>query len=171
MIKKNSGLTLLECLIVIALSCILLFSAAMAYQTFIDKNRLSMLVDQFTDALEYARDAAITTQSTVAFCPRNKDETCGSNWQNGQLIVDEKNQSVLRVLSAIPNQYHLYWRSTLGDSSELRWRATGFTRGQQGSFFICADQSHHAMSAQLIILRTGRLRVVMGKIAGCRMTK
>ena len=167
MIKKNHRLTLIECLIVITLSCILLFSAAMAYREFISKNQLSTLVNQFTDALEYARDAAITTQSTVAFCPRNKDETCGSNWQNGQLIVDEKNKNVLRELPAMPSQYRLYWRSTLGDSSELRWRATGFTRGQQGSFLICADQSHHAVSAQIIILRTGRLRVVMGKIAGC----
>src|SRR3990167_3099997 len=160
MIKKNHGLTLIECLIVITLSCILLFSAAMAYREFISKNQLSTLVNQFTDALEYARDAAITTQSTVAFCPRNKDETCGSNWQNGQLIVDEKNKNVLRELPTMPSQYRLYWRSTLGDSSELRWRATGFTRGQQGSFLICADQSHHAVSAQIIILRTGRLRVV-----------
>lgn len=167
MIKKIIGLTLLECLIVMALSCILLFSAVTAYQTFIRKNQLSTLVDQLTDAMEYARDAAITLQTTITFCPKNNDEQCGSHWQQGQLIIDERNQHRLRELPAIPNQYHLYWRSTLGDSGSLRWRSDGFTRGQQGSFLICAPAHHLGVSAQIIILRTGRLRVLIGKIAGC----
>ena len=167
MIKKTNGLTLIECLIVIALSCILLFSAAMAYQKFVNKNQLNTLVEKLSDALEYARDEAITSQSTISFCPKNEDETCGSDWQNGQLILDEKNKQVLRVLPPTPNQYHLTWCSTLGDSSELRWRSDGFTRGQQGSFFICERKAHQKLSAQIIVLRTGRLRVVMGEIPGC----
>lgn len=168
--KNLYGLTLLECLIAIAISCILLFSAITAYQTWMQKNQLTTLVDQFTDALEYARDSAITLQSTIIFCPDHGDGTCGSHWSAGQIIMSEKNQRVLRILPAMPNQYHLYWRSTLGDSTELRWRTDGFTRGQQGSFLICSSQQHHAKSAQIIILRTGRLRVVMGKITACQMT-
>lgn len=167
MMQKNNGLTLLECLIAIAISCILLFSAITAYQTWVRKNQIKTLVDQFTDALEYARDSAITLDSTIVFCPDHGDGACGSHWTAGQLMMNEKNQKVLRILPAMPNPYHLYWRSTLGDSSKLRWRANGFTRGQQGSFLICSSQQHHAKSAQIIILRTGRLRVVIGKIAGC----
>jgi type IV fimbrial biogenesis protein FimT len=168
--KNSVGLTLLECVIVIAVSAILLFSVAIVYRTFIQKNRLSVLVDQLTDALEYARDVAITTQSTITFCPKNKDEQCGSHWQRGQLIEDEKNAHVFRVLPSMPKQYHLYWRSTLGESDSLRWRSDGLTRGQQGSFLICAHQLHHALSAQIILLRTGRLRVHIGKIPDCKMT-
>lgn len=156
--KTNHGLTLLECLLVISISLILLFSASVAYREFVHQNQLSTLVNNLTDALEYARDEAITKHMTVAFCPRNADDRCGSDWQQGQLIIDKKNQRVLRVLPSMPKQYHLSWRSTLGDSADLEWRSDGFTRGQQGSFFICAAKG---LSAQIIILRTGRLRIVI----------
>ncbi len=143
---------------------VLLFSAATAYRAFISKNQLSALVNQFTDALEYARDTAITAHTTVTLCAKGNNDHCGFHWQNGQLILNEKTQHVLRVLSAMPNQYQLLWRSTLGDSDALRWRSDGFTRGQQGSFYICGKK----LSAQIIVLRTGRLRVVTGEIVGCK---
>jgi type IV fimbrial biogenesis protein FimT len=165
MIKKIIGLTLLECIIVMALSCILLFSAIIAYQSFVCKNQLLSLVNQFTDALLFARDEAITLQTTVTFCPKNKDEKCGFDWEKGQLILNSK--KIIRELPATPIIYHVYFSGTLGESTVLRWRADGFTRGQQGSFYFCDLKKHPAASAQIIILRTGRLRVVMGKIAGC----
>jgi len=136
----------------------------MAYREFVHQNQLSTLVNTLTDALEYARDEAITLDTTITLCPKNAEGSCGSNWQQGQLIIDKENQRVLRVLHAMPKQYQLLWKSTLGDSSHLQWRSDGFTRGQQGSFFICATKGP---SAQIIILRTGRLRVVTGKISRC----
>lgn len=153
--QKNAGFTLLECLVVIALSCLFLFSAAFAYREFINKNQLTALVNQFTDALEYARNTAITSGDTIILCPKNKNDSCGLNWQTGQLILDKHNQRVLRLLPAMPEGYRLLWKSTLGDSTQLQWRSDGFTRGQQGSFWFCGRNS----SAQIIILRTGRWRV------------
>jgi type IV fimbrial biogenesis protein FimT len=161
--KTNRGLTLLECLLVISISLILLLSASIAYREFVHHNQLSTLVNNFTDALNYARDEAITKDMTITLCPKNAENNCGSDWQQGQLILD-KDKHVLRILPSMPKQYHLSWRSTLGDSNHLQWRSDGFTRGQQGSFFICATKGR---SARLIILRTGRLRVMTGKIPGC----
>jgi len=129
----------------------------MTYCEFMSRNQLNALVDQLTDALEFARDSAITMHTSVIFRPKNSD------WQNGQLILNNENQNVLRELPAMPSDYHFYWRSTLGDSNQLRWRSSGFTRGQQGSFFICGQ----TQSAQIILLRTGRYRVVYGGSGIC----
>lgn len=164
MMQVMRGLTLIECLVVMAISLILLFSASMAYREFIHQHQLSTLVNDFCDALEYARDEAMTLDTTITLCPKNSADHCGSDWRQGQLIFDTKNQRVLRVLPALPKQYQFKWKSTLGDSSHLQWRADGFTRGQQGSFFICALTGP---SAQIIILRTGRLRRIIGKIPAC----
>ncbi|MCX7120459.1 MAG: GspH/FimT family pseudopilin [Gammaproteobacteria bacterium] len=142
---------------VIALSVILLFSALISYRDFVSRHQLNALIDQLTDSLAFARDAAITMHTEIMFSPKN------ANWQNGYLILNDENQKRLRELPAIPDRYRFYWRSTLGDSGRLRWRSDGFTRGQQGSFFICGK----TQSAQIILLRTGRWRVVRGKIAGC----
>ena len=119
-----------------------------------------------TDSLEFAHESAVTLHTTTVFCPKKDNTSCGTNWQNGQLILDVHNQRVLRILPAIPAGYALDWRSTLGDSADLRFRSDGFTRGQQGSFFIC-NQKNAAFSAKMVILRTGRVRVVTGNIAEC----
>lgn len=166
--KKNLGLTLLECLIAMTLLVILLFSSIASYRYFVAKNQLNELVDQLTDALTYARDQAITSHTTITLCPDQGDMQCGANWQGGLLIWDEKNQRVFRRLPAMPAMFYLKWKSTLNDSVLLRWRSDGFTRGQQGSFYICA-QSDNAPSAQIIILRTGRLRVVISKMTSCHV--
>lgn len=158
---------LLECLVAIMLTGLLLFATISAYYEFTHKNQLSILVNDLTNTLEYARNSAITLHTNIIFCANNGEGACGSNWQNGQLILNENDQKVLRELPLMPSGYHLFWRSTLGDSVALRWRSDGFTRGQQGSFFICGRKDHFASSAQIIILRTGRLRVETGVIAGC----
>lgn len=162
--KRCSGLSLLECVIVLLLSSILLLSSVLSYQFFIGKKQVTALVNQIVSALQYARLTAMTTQTIITFCPQGLQNTCGSQWQHGQLILDEKNQQVFRVLSPLPPHYQLIWKSTLGESDALRWRSNGFTFGQQGSFFICTP---HAESAQIIILRTGRIRTEVGSISAC----
>jgi type IV fimbrial biogenesis protein FimT len=164
MLRKKQGLTLLECMVVIAILLILLFSASMSYRDFIHRHQLSTLVNNLIDNLEYARDEAITLDATITLCPKNAGGRCGLHWQKGQLMLNKSNNHILRVLPKMPQSYRLFWRSTLGDSTTLQWQSNGFTRGQQGSFFICA---RHAPSAQIVILRTGRLRAHIGKIAQC----
>lgn len=149
------------------LTGLLLLASASAYREFTARNQLSILLNDLTDALAYARASAITLHTPIIFCAKGDSNTCGSNWQNGQLILNENNQTVLRVLPPMPNGYRLSWRSTLGASANLRWRSDGFTQGQQGSFFICGRKGHSASSAQIIILRTSRLRVVTGVVSGC----
>lgn len=136
------------------LSIFLLLSVVVSYRQWIIHHQLLSLVNRLKDAIEYARNSAMTLQTTTAFCPKNGD------WQRGQRIVDEQTLDELREFPPMPSHYQLSWRSTLGESTNLRFRSNGFTRGQQGSFFI-NDRDQPTMSAQLIILRTGRLRVVM----------
>lgn len=154
-------------MIVIILLGLLLFATASAYREFTARNQLSTLVNNLTNALDYARASAVTSHTGITFCADGGDGMCGSNWHNGQLILNDNNHRVLRSLPPIPNGYRLFWRSTLGESADLRWRSDGLTRGQQGSFFICTRKGHFVSSAQIIILRTSRWRVVTGVVSGC----
>lgn len=164
--NNTHGFTLFECLIVIALCSILIFSALISYRTFFSDNQLTILTDTLEDVLHYARYAAITIRTDIKLCARDPDNTCGSDWQNGQLVINANNARVLRVFSALPKQFQLFWESTLGESADLEWNPDGFTHGQQGSFFICA-RDKAALSAKIIILRTGRLRSETGHFAQC----
>lgn len=145
----------------------MLLSSVAAYRRFIEKNQLTSMVNNIVSALQFARFTAMTSQRTITFCARGIDNQCGSNWQRGQIIVDEKKKTALRYVDALSSRYQLRWKSTLGESDALRFRANGFTWGQQGSFLICNKTKSPAPSARIVILRTGRLRSERGKIAGC----
>lgn len=146
---------------------ILLLSSVVGYRAFIEKNQLTTIVNTLVSVLQFARLEAMVSHHTITVCPRGRDNQCGLNWQQGQIILDEKNKTVLRYMAALPSHYQLRWKSTLGETHALRFCANGFTRGQQGSFLICNKEKPPALSARIVIVRTGRLRSEMGKIAGC----
>ena len=138
----------------ITLTAFLLCSVVLSYRRWMIHYQLTAFVVRFADALNYAENAAIASQSTIVFGPKN------ANWQRGQVIFEKHTSRLLLALPPIPTEYRLIWASTLGESQSLQFRSNGFTRGQQGSFFIRLV-AHKHISARLIILRTGRVRVVM----------
>lgn len=152
---------------VLSILCLFFSAAAMSYQTFIRRNQLYFLIETITSNLAFAQNEAISLHTTIAFCPKGEKGTCGFDWSQGQLIVNARDNTVLRELPTLPQRFQLDWKSSLGKSSELLWRDDGFTDGQQGSFYVCDQSDHFGQSAQIIVLRTGRLRVVTGVIAGC----
>jgi type IV fimbrial biogenesis protein FimT len=152
---------------VLSLMMVILLSSVAAYRDFMEKNQLVATVNRLVGALRFARMTAMTSQQTMAFCPQGDHQQCGEDWQRGQIVVNEKKQRVLRFFPALPVGYQLQWKSTLGESDALRFRADGFTRGQQGSLFICRHFGAHPLSARIVILRTGRLRSEMGYIPQC----
>lgn len=155
--KSSKGVTLLECLITLTLLVILSAALLVSYRSFAANNQLIVSVNNLVNALQYARDSAITLHTHIIFCAKDHD-ACGTDWQNGQLIINGDDYTVLRVLPALPHDVQLSWRSSLGKSADLRWRPSGFTDGQQGSFFLYSSAS--AEAAKIVVLRTGRLRVV-----------
>lgn len=159
---QSRAFTLLECVLVMAIIVALLVTCAMGFHTFVARNTLSSLIIDEESALRYARVMAIVSHHAVTLKPIKNDD-----WQSGQIIVDMQTQKILRVLPAIANPIHFFWKSTLDDSLALMWRPDGMTAGQQGSFYFCNIQNN-ALSAQIIILRTGRLRHVIGAVLGCQ---
>src|SRR3989338_181803 len=162
MLFKKPAFTLLECLIALSLTMILFMISVMGYRHFITENTLIANVNQMVEALRFARMSAITSHHRVVLLPASAND-----WQAGQVILDQANGNVLRVLPAIVKPYAFSWKSTLDYSDSLTWRRDGMTFGQQGSFYFCnANSPNH--SAEIIILRTGRLRSIVGNIAGCQ---
>lgn len=154
-------MNLLETVVAITLSCILLLSATISFHALFSDNQLQNDVEQCVAALLFARSEAITLQTRVSVLPNQSD------WQSGMRMINQNSHTLIRVFSFASNQYQIDFRGTLGKSSELVWRSDGMTAGQQGSFFFCNKQDSQKKSAQIILLRTGRLRVVIGNIGGC----
>lgn len=154
-------------MIVLSLLCLFFSAVAIGYHTFIRRNQLYFLIQTISANLMFAQNEAVSLHANIVFCPRGENDTCGDNWDRGQLILNEDDNKVLRELPNLPPQFHLSWKSSLGKSTALLWRNNGFTNGQQGSFDVCEQSGHADQSAQIIVLRTGRLRVVTNAMVNC----
>lgn len=86
--KAQSGVTLAELLIVIAIAAILAALAGPSFTDFINRTRLNSQVSQLVSDLNRARSEAIKRNAPALLCVRADDATCGNttDWQNGWLV-------------------------------------------------------------------------------------
>lgn len=166
--NKASGFTLIELLLVIALAAGLLVVAMVSYQRWIVHDELLSVVRTFENTLDFARESAITSHREVEVCPVGEKEACGTLWEAGLQVRDLEKKTVLRVTDSVPERFSVSWRPTLAEKLFLRFNSEGFvSNGAQGSFYICAKERKDA-SARIILLRTGRLRLVTGHFDACQ---
>lgn len=84
----QTGFTLVECIITIAIAAVALSFAIPSFISTIQNNYAITLSQELINALQLARSEAIKRNSPVSVCA-TRDQNfnqCGSNWNNGWLI-------------------------------------------------------------------------------------
>ena len=104
--KQQSGLTLLELMITLAVAGILLALAGPNFMSMVQNNRITAQVNDFVTAVTMARSEAIRRSALVTLCRSTDEQTCagsGSDWASGWIVIEGEPGSygeVLRVWSA-----------------------------------------------------------------------
>lgn len=86
--QKQKGFTLMELMVVVAITAILASMAAPSFVGYINTTRQSSAATRLLSDLNRARSEAIKRNSRVLLCVRNTAGTdcgTGTNWQNGWL--------------------------------------------------------------------------------------
>lgn len=121
---RQSGVTLVELLIVIAIAAILASLAGPSFSDFINRTRQNSVVSQLVSDLNRARSEAIKRNTPVLLCVRSTDSACGTttNWQNGWLICVGSTACTtpLAVHAALPATLTLQ-----GSGSMVQFRPNG----------------------------------------------
>lgn len=127
-IRRQSGVTLVELLIVIAIAAILVSLAGPSFSDFINRTRQNSVVSQLVGDLNRARSEAIKRNTPVLLCVRKTDSACGitTNWQNGWLICVGSTACTtsLSVHAALPATLTLN-----GNDSKVQFRPNGSSGG------------------------------------------
>jgi type IV fimbrial biogenesis protein FimT len=168
--NKSPGFSLLELLIALIILVILLLAAVPAMQHLVLQNRATQTANRIIAAIHYARSEAIQLHQLVTFCKSTNHKTCGGDWRSGQIIVAADGR-MLRIYEALPVGDELQWKSSLGLNDYLRFAPSGFTHGQQGSFYYCPANKNAAYSRIIVIQQSGRTRVEEGTSETCGNTK
>ncbi len=87
------GITLIELLIVLAISGILFASAGPAFSTLIGRTAVTTAVNDMVGRLHLARSEAITRRVKVTLCPSDDNITClkTTEWHHGFIIFSNEN--------------------------------------------------------------------------------
>ncbi len=163
--KKHSGFTLLELLIVVGMVGMLMAFGIPAMSTFAKNDRLSTQINTLVGHLAYARNEAVTRGQQVALCPSNTLKGCINNiaWSEGWILyVDADGDSIfkpglgdeiLRVKQPLSGGNTL----TSTFATMFVYDSSGFSVSGTGTFSLCDDRGVTNMKS-ISISNTGRVR-------------
>ncbi len=95
-IKKQTGLTLIELIITLAIAAILVVAAVPGFNTMVKNNRRAATVNRLLTDINLARSEAIKRTRNISICRSNDGNTCGSggvNWNDGWIVFVDNNNS------------------------------------------------------------------------------
>lgn len=87
--KTTRGFTLIELMITLMVAAIIVAFAAPSFQSMLMNNRLLAQTQALANALNYARNTALSQNVQTEVCPVGavNSTTCGTNWATGWMIV------------------------------------------------------------------------------------
>jgi type IV fimbrial biogenesis protein FimT len=152
--NTNSGVSLAEVMLVMALTAIVAGFAVPSYQIIIGKTQMKLARQQLVQALGVAREAALTHHSNVVLCGSQSGLSCDGNWSEGQVILIESSKEELAHFPALPRGVSVSWRANLGHNETVEFNPSGVTFGQWGSFWL---KDSRGTTHRIIINALGRV--------------
>jgi type IV fimbrial biogenesis protein FimT len=162
--KKNSGFTLLELIVTVALVAIVTAIAVPSMTTFTQNDRMTTNINTMIGHLAYARSEAVKGSQQVSLCVSNDTATCtGGNWEDGWIVyidADANNSfsagdTVLRAQQGLSGGNAV----TTAIGTQITYDYRGFaTTASIGSLQLC-DARTGPFGKTLTITTTGRVRL------------
>ncbi len=142
--QRQSGFTLVELMITLAVMAIIASVAIPGFQAIITTNRLASQANDLVAALNYARSEAVKRRQTVTVTSND-----GNNWSSGWIITDAGG-TTLRVYDALGGNLAL----TATDNT-VQYLASGFTANAAAvTFDLCINSGEPGR--QIEVSPTGR---------------
>ena len=177
---SGRGFTLLEMLVVLAVTAVLTAVAVPSFSTIIDSFKLSSATNVFLSGLHLARSEAIKRNSRVVLCKTADGATCASagGWEQGWIVFHDANNNGTRESSETLIQRELPLSASLrltGNQYVARYVSftpTGGTRltggnFQAGTLTVCRYSPQGGEARQIILNAVGRPRVQKAALTTC----
>lgn len=174
--KQQTGLTLIELIVVLAVAAIITTTAIPGFQNFIQNNRMSTTVHAFVTSLHLARSEAVKRGDNVTICKSADNATCtgAGGWDQGWIVFVDNNGNGIRETGSeelIRAQNELQGGTTITGQDDvdsyISYAGTGFARKVGGgnininksTLVFCDKRKWGDHAKALFITSTGSLRV------------
>lgn len=177
---KQTGATLVELMVVLAIAAILLGVAIPGFASLIHSSRLSAATSDLLVSLHLARSEAIKRNSRTVLCISADGTTCAASggWQQGWLVFHDANnnaaldagEAIIHARPAFPDSIRLTGNSTV--AKYVSYAPTGGTKSMSGAFqagtlTVCNVADTSGAARRVVISSTGRPRVARVTLASC----
>ena len=156
----QTGLTLIELLMTLAIAAILAAAAAPSFRDVATRSRIVTTGNALVGMLNLARQHAVMSGGKVMLCPSRDGLTCdaSAHWEQGWLVAadrgDDTPEPVLRVHDALPDDTVVI--SSIG-RTRVRYRADGSSPGTNLSLIVCRRGNANDARA-VVVSNSGRPR-------------
>lgn len=165
--QRQTGVTMVELLIVLTIAAILAAMAAPSFSDFIANTRLTSTMSQLTGDLNRARSEAIKRNQRVLVCIRNTAgtdcTTTGTDWQNGWLVCHDTDLDNLCDTTSATNPNPIAMHQalpatlTLTGTNVIRFNPNG-TQGAGGTTTLTLNGTWTGAQAKIAsIAATGNI--------------
>ncbi len=162
-LHRQTGMTLLELMIVIGIAGVLSAIAVPSFQNMIKSNTVGTYRDTLASDIKMARNEAVNTQSPVTICASNDQAACGGTWSDGWIVfVDDdasgaRNPATERLVNTNEGNDNIAIGNGAGTLS-VTFSALGLNTGNAATFGICDVDSAEGIDGRSILLTaTGSL--------------
>lgn len=160
------GITLIDLMIAISLLMLIMSIGIPAFTHMLNINQQRTSTYALVRTLNYARQTSIDKLQSIVVCPTINHASCDEDWtQELMVFVDKDNnkeressEELLKLTKVTAENQSLNWKSLR--KNYIQYTATGGTNSQNGRFYFCNKTQQDEYRAQLIVYRTGRIRIV-----------
>lgn len=162
--KTSRGFTLVEAVIVLAISSIILAMASNAWQHIRERSAARNSILMLANTLASARHAAQTLRTPVSLCGSGDGISCNQQWQHGILVFLDRagtgspatSADILSFSQSGHPHARMTWRGF--GSSRMGFDARGLASASNGTFTYCPSGTNPAYARQIVLNRGGRAR-------------
>lgn len=160
-IKRESGFTLIELMIVLAVSAIILGVGLPSFLSLIEKTKIRNVKDDIVELVRLARLTAVEQKVDVKVCGSGNGLTCSSSnadWGNIILAVKDEGEDALTVLMRIDVSNRATVTKNNASNLEIDFQPTGWAPGDNLGLFICPESGGSDNAYKLSFSQSGKIR-------------
>jgi len=176
--QHETGFTLIEMMVTVAIVAILASLAIPSFRTMLVKRAVVAAADTMVTDFRYARSEALKRSNFVSVCASSNGTTCtgaGAAWKDGWIVFIDANgngawdagDEILRVQQGLDSIASIQ-DDPLNDHPSFAYQPTGMTKSSSQSFFFTPTGTVPVNGTRLVcISNMGRVALRPQGTAAC----